>query len=129
MSLSIAKKADIPQGKKFKKMKPLFTPSYVKNAGYIRCNCREGVPENDIKFQQLPRYIFVEDIQIQTYNEIMDHTDRNRYRVAFSKKYSEFQKLQMEEERKIRFSSAVPVILSFLPLGEHLLVEISSLTG
>ena len=34
MSLSIAKKVDLgPQGKKFKKMRPLPTPQFVKNIG------------------------------------------------------------------------------------------------
>jgi hypothetical protein len=34
MSLSISKKVDLgPQGKKFKKMRPLSTPQFVKNIG------------------------------------------------------------------------------------------------
>ena len=54
---------------------------------------------------------------MQTYAEIMDHSDRIRYQLALSKKYSNFQKLQMEEQKKMDFSSIIPRILSFLPLG------------
>jgi len=85
--------------------------------GYIRCNCREGIPSESTRYKQLPRNVFVEDIQIQTYAEIMDHSDRIRYQLALSKKYSNFQKLQMEEQKKMDFSSIIPRILSFLPLG------------
>jgi len=101
----------------YRKMKPLPTPPYIKSVGYIRCNCNVGVPSESSRFVPLPRHIYVADIQIQTYAEITDYSDRNAFLLAQSKKYSEFQKLQMEEQRKIDFSSALPIILSYLPLG------------
>ena len=69
-------------------MKPLNTPLYIKNMGYIRCNCKVGVPNESVRFEQIPRAIYVGNIQIQSYNELMDHNSKFLYLKALEEKYT-----------------------------------------
>lgn len=99
------------------KMRPLLTPKYVKNIGYIRCNCNIGVPSESKRFEPIQRYVYVGPIQIQTYAEINYSSDKARYEQTFLEKYPESQAARREAQRVADIAKNIPNILSYLPLG------------
>ena len=100
------------------KMRPLQTPKYVKRMGYIRCNCNQGVPSESKRFEAIQRYVYVGNIQIQTFSEINHPSDRARFEQALLEKYPESQAYRRELQRTMDIAQNLPLVLSYLPLGE-----------
>lgn len=118
MSLGIPTRAVNTQlSTKAVKMKPLLTPKYVKQMGYIRCNCNIGVPSENKRFEPIQRYVYCGIIQIQTYSEINYPSDRARYLQTLGDKYPESQAYRREMQRVSDIANNLPHILSYLPLG------------
>lgn len=99
------------------KMRPLLTPKYVKQMGFIRCNCKIGVPSESKRFEPMQRYVYCGNIQIQTYSEINYPSDRARYLQTLDDKYPESQRQRREIQRISDIAENLPHILSYLPLG------------
>jgi len=118
MSLGIPTKALTTQmSTKAVKMRPLLTPKYVKQMGFIRCNCKIGVPSENKRFEPMQRYVYCGNIQIQTYSEINYPSDRARYLQTLEDKYPESQRQRREIQRISDIAENLPNILTYLPLG------------
>ena len=118
MSLGIPKKPITTQmSVKAAKMRPLVAPKYVKDIGYIRCNCNIGVPSESKRFEPIQRYLYCGNIQIQTFAEINFHSERSRYLQTFADKYPESQAHRREVKKISDIAENLPLILSYLPLG------------
>lgn len=103
---------------KLPKLRPLPTPNFVKLMGFMRCNCKVGVPSESKRFEPLPRIVLVDKIQLQTYNEIMIPSDRTRFQVYLKNKYPSSTEYIREEERRKAIALNIPRILSYLPLSQ-----------
>jgi len=109
-------KAD-KNSKVYLKMKPLSTPDFVKKINYIRCNCNEGVPSDSDRFEIIPLNITVGKIWVQSYHEIMIPSDRRRYLNSLRELYPEKAAARKLSQFNEAFTTVVPIIMSFLPLG------------
>jgi hypothetical protein len=98
--------------------KPLTTPDFVKAIHYVRCNCKEGVPAECLRYAPVPRMVMVNSIHIQTYGEIMDTSEKTRCMDATAAHRSDkaIRKYTLEAENN--FSVAMPHILSYLYFGQ-----------
>ena len=103
------------QKKKAIKMKPLKTPDYARIAGFIRCNCQVGIPNDSLKYEPIPRYLYNGKIQIQTFYDIMDPYDRNKFdeQVRIRCYAPEVLRKRKEEDMNI-IAEKLPLILSYL---------------
>lgn len=52
-------------------MKPLTNPPYLKTLRYVRCNCREGVPNTNSMFEPVLYPMKLGDILIMNYDRII----------------------------------------------------------
>ena len=117
LSLGLPKvKVTNTSGKQLK-MRPIPTPKFVKNMGYMRCNCNVGVPSENKRFEPMQRYVYAGTIQIQTYAELNFPSDKARYEQAYLDKYPESQAQRREVQRVSDIAMNIPNILSYLPLG------------
>ena len=110
-------KAIMKGTKKLPKMRPLATPKFVKDMGFIRCNCKHGVPPESKRFEAIPAIVLVGKLQVQTYAEIMVPSDKYRFETYLQSKFTATGAHRREEEWKTNIASNIPLILSFLPLG------------
>lgn len=117
IDLGVVKSIMASGGKKIPKMRPLDTPKFVKAMGYIRCNCKHGVPPESKRFEAIPAIVMVEGIRVQTYSEIMIPSDKYQFSVYMQSKYTAAGEYQREEEKKTSIALNIPLILSYLPLG------------
>jgi hypothetical protein len=115
-SFSFGKKKSAPI--KRARIKPLPTPLFARMAGFVRCNCDVGVPNDSLKYEPLPRLIYNGKIQIQTYFEINEPMDRARFEEALRLRlYSPEALAKKKQEGLLAFSEKLPLVLSFLPYG------------
>lgn len=117
LSLGIPKaKVESTSGKQ-PKIRPLQTPKFVKNIGFIRCNCNIGVPTESKMFEPIQRYVYVGPIQIQTYAEINYSSEKARFEQTFAEKFPESGAERRKIQRISDIATNLPLILSYLPLG------------
>eukprot|EP01031_Cornospumella_fuschlensis_P029899 gene29899-36104_t len=100
------------------KIRPLATPDYVKAIGYLRCNCKEGVPMDCLKYEPVPQMVMVDIIQVQTYVEIMDPAEKTRYWSQIASKRTETAKSKKKLEETNSVANNLPRILSYLHYGQ-----------
>ncbi|RYH29961.1 hypothetical protein EON65_06765 [archaeon] len=100
------------------KIRPLATPDYVKAIGYLRCNCKEGVPMDCLKYEPVPQMVMVDIIQIQTYVEIMDPGEKTRYWSQVASKRTETAKSKKKLDEANSVANNLPRILSYLHYGQ-----------
>ncbi len=99
-------------------MKPLLTPSFAKAAGFVRCNCNVGVPNDSLKYEPLPRLIYNGKIQIQTYFEINDPYEKAKFEEALKFRLHAPELMEKKRHEELSdFSQKLPLILSFLHYG------------
>lgn len=117
LSLGLPKVKVTSASGKQPKMRPIPTPKFVRDIGFIRCNCNIGVPAESKMFEPIQRYVYVGPIQIQTYAELNYASDRARYEQTFLEKYPESQAQRREIQKLSDIAMNIPRILSYLPLG------------
>jgi hypothetical protein len=118
LSLGIPKAKVVSTTGKQPKLRPLQTPKFVRNIGFIRCNCNIGVPSESKMFEPIQRYVYVGPIQIQTYAELNYPSDMARYEQTLAEKFPESGAQRRAIQRMTDVASNIPRILSYLPLGQ-----------
>jgi hypothetical protein len=98
-------------------VKSLSTPSFIKKIGYIRCNCNVGVPMDSKRFVPVPQVLYCQEIQIQTYTEIADVSQRKFFFSNLQIRLSSLHEVRRQKNRPIFIANNMPLILSYLPLG------------
>jgi hypothetical protein len=100
------------------KMKPMNTPLFARKAGFVRCNCNVGVPNDSLKYEPLPKVVYNGKVQIQTYFEVCDPLDRARFLDSLENKYHSPEYLYKKRlEDAALFAELLPFVLSHLPYG------------
>lgn len=93
---------------KERKIVPLKTPPHISSIGYMRCNCKVGIPATDSSYEQMPKEYQVGDIKVLTYDEIEIQLNREPT-------HAEAEANLRQLQYNITFF--LPQILSFLPLS------------
>lgn len=63
--------AKLREKEKELKQKPLESPSYLENIGYVRCNCRQGIPSNNRNYESIPTPWKIGNTTVRTFERIM----------------------------------------------------------
>jgi len=101
-----------------RKIKPLETPPYIKAMGYVRCNCKTGIPGDSVRYEPLPKIVYVGKIQVNTFFEINDPHDRALYQENLRLRVgTEQMQEKLRLEKLNQTACCIPHILSFLPYG------------
>lgn len=120
-----SKKASTPKPKQPKlkvkpmKVRPLSTPAFVRSIGFVRCNCKEGVPMECLRYEPVPRIVMAGDIiHVQTYTEIMDPSERTRYISSVASQRTETAMIKRKRDEDEQLAHCIPLILSYLHFGQ-----------
>lgn len=90
----------------------LGIPRFVEKCGFVRCNCRHGIKNNDFGYIPLPKPFMAGFIRIMTY-EIQKDKQHTLYRDL---KIKEVVALRQKLHREL--VPFIPHILSFLPIAQ-----------
>lgn len=98
--------------------KSLSTPPEVRKMGYIRCNCNKGVPSDSRLFEPVPMVVYVGELQIQTYLEIMDVSQKKFFFSQLQNRLNQPHEVRRRKQKPVMIANNLPEILSYLPFGE-----------
>jgi hypothetical protein len=117
--------------KLIEKKKTLPTPDWARSAGYVRCNCKIGVPSTGNRFDPVPARMFVGNIKILQYDDIIDGysasrpTSKKQRKEEGNNNYDnddddddDEEELKLLQLRKQQQIDLLPVIFSYLKLYE-----------
>ena len=101
---------------------PLPTPKEYKKAGFVRCNCTEGMPEGSVRYMPCPKRQYAgndESLEIATWFKLQDAPPPTNMKKTISTEDEEkMSKKKLDElHDKIRF--ILPLVHRFSHLGKE----------
>ena len=120
----------VPTGPVFKKEEgpeELPTPDFVKRIGWVRCNCKVGVPFMDRTYEQCPRIMQVGPIVVKQFDDILNERFAPPPKLL-SKEEEELLEMAKARAYEKRQLEIVPLVMRFLRPGHLNAVPQVSLT-
>ena len=105
-----------PERRKLDPLAPLPTPDHVKKAGFMRCNCTEGIPDGSKRFKKLEKRQYCGDIEVGTWERLMDAPPVEKMLTADQEEAREVEAVRgrMDIYRKV-----MPWVLRYSELGKE----------
>jgi WD40 repeat protein len=111
------KKAALAAVVQYDPQKPLPTPKYAKNAGFLRCNCTEGMPEGSKRYASCPKRQYCGDIEIGTWDRLMDAPPQKPKILTAAQEEALERKAMWTRMDKMK--QCLPLVLQFSELGKE----------
>lgn len=94
----------------------LPTPDFVKKIGWIRCNCKQGIPFLDRNYEQCPRIMMVGPILVKQYDDILSDRFPPPPKLL-SKEEEELIELAKQRVYERKQMEIIPLVMRFLREG------------
>jgi WD40 repeat protein len=100
---------------KFDPTMPLPTRKSIKDIGFIRCNCTEGIPEGSKRYVPCPKRQYAGDIEIATVEKLSDAPPIVKSKTADEEELEEKNKWK---GRMKKHEQVIPLVLPYCELGK-----------